>query len=50
MTRAYLGRAAGLAASTDFVDMGRVGHSMLRRVASWNDVAADGVLKLAANA
>jgi predicted alpha/beta-hydrolase family hydrolase len=50
MTRAYLGRAAGLAASTDFVDMGRVGHYMLRRVASWNDVAADGVLKLAANA
>ncbi|MGV3563018.1 MAG: alpha/beta hydrolase [Nocardioides sp.] len=50
MTRRFLERAALVAASTDYVDMGRVGHYMLRRVESWNDVAAENVLKLAANA
>lgn len=50
MTRAFLARAGAVAASTDYVDMGRVGHYMLRRVEEWNDVAAEGVLKLTANA
>lgn len=50
MTRAFLQRAEGAAASTEYVDMGRVGHYMLRRIDSWNDVAADGVLKLVAQA
>lgn len=47
MTRAFLARATPLAASTEYVDMGRVGHYMLRRIDRWNDVAAEGVLKLA---
>lgn len=50
MTRAFVQRAAPIAASTEFVDMGRVGHYMLRRVEEWNAVAAENVLKLAANA
>ncbi len=44
------GCAAGVAASTDYVDMGRIGHYMLRKVDRWNDVAADGVLRVAATA
>lgn len=50
MTRAFVQRATAVAASTEYVDMGRVGHYMLRRVQEWNDVAAENVLKLAANA
>ncbi len=50
MTRAFLARARGVAASTDYVDMGAVGHYMLRRVERWNDVAADGVLRVVATA
>lgn len=38
-TRAFVGRADRVAASTEFHDMGRVGHYMLRRVAAWNDFA-----------
>jgi predicted esterase len=38
MTRAYLQRANSLA-GTDFVDMGPVGHYMLKNVRAWNDVA-----------
>lgn len=48
MTRAFLARAEGVASSTEYVDMGRVGHYMLRRVEMWNAAAADGVLGLAA--
>ncbi len=46
MTRAYLDRAAPLAADTSFTDMGRVGHYMLRRVDAWNDFAVTRSLAL----
>lgn len=39
MTRAFLQRADRVAASTEFHDMGRAGHYMLRKVAEWNDFA-----------
>ena len=45
-TRGFVRRAAEVAASTEFVDMGRVGHYMLRHVAAWNDVAASRALAL----
>ena len=45
-TAAFVARAAPLARSTEFRDMGRVGHYMLRRVERWNDVAADAALSL----
>jgi alpha-beta hydrolase superfamily lysophospholipase len=38
-TAAYVERARGVAASADLVDMGRLGHYMLRGVADWNEVA-----------
>jgi pimeloyl-ACP methyl ester carboxylesterase len=38
-TRAFVHRARPLAASSELVDMGRVGHYMLRRAKEWNDVA-----------
>ena len=38
-TRAFVSRADRVAASTEFHDMGRVGHYMFRRVAAWNDFA-----------
>lgn len=38
-TRAYVERAHGVAASADFVDMGRLGHYMLHRPADWNRFA-----------
>ncbi|WP_232676473.1 alpha/beta hydrolase [Nocardioides sp. R-C-SC26] len=41
MTRAYLTRAERVAEETRFVDMGRVGHYMLRRVADWNAAARE---------
>ncbi len=46
MTRAFLHRADGIAASTEFRDMGRVGHYMFRRVPTWNDFAASRCLAL----
>ncbi len=39
LTRAFLARADGVAASTEFHDMGRVGHYLLRRVPEWNEFA-----------
>ena len=39
MTRAYVDRARGLAASAEFVDLGRLGHYMLHRPADWNRFA-----------
>ena len=39
-TRAFVGRAERVAASTEFHDMGPVGHYMLRRISGWNDFAA----------
>ncbi|MSZ76940.1 MAG: alpha/beta fold hydrolase [Actinobacteria bacterium] len=46
MTRAYLQRADAVASSTDFTDMGRVGHYMFRRVPAWNAYAASTCLSL----
>lgn len=46
MTRAFLKRAEGVAAETDFQDMGRVGHYMFRRIQSWNDFATSRCLSL----
>jgi predicted esterase len=45
-TAAYVERAAAVAASARLQDMGAVGHYMLRRVASWNEVALGGALEL----
>jgi len=47
MTRAFVQRAEAVAASTEFVSMGRVGHYMLRRIPAWNDVALRSVLAVA---
>ena len=41
-TRAYLARAEHVAAEVAFRDMGRVGHYMLRHVATWHEVAVEG--------
>jgi pimeloyl-ACP methyl ester carboxylesterase len=38
-SRAFVRRAARVAASADFVDMGEVGHYLLRRRTDWNDLA-----------
>lgn len=45
-TRAYVERAARVAAEVDFVDMGPVGHYLLKRVRAWNDLAARASLAL----
>ncbi len=45
-TAAYVDRARPLAASAELRDMGRVGHYMLRRIPTWNDVAVTGALAL----
>jgi pimeloyl-ACP methyl ester carboxylesterase len=39
--RRYLERAASVAASTRFVDRGRIGHYMLRDIRGWNRVAVE---------
>lgn len=44
-TRAYVERAAPLASSAAFVDMGRVGHYLLTRVDAWHEVATTEVLR-----
>ena len=38
-TRAYVERARGVAASAEFVDLGRLGHYMLHRPETWNRFA-----------
>jgi predicted esterase len=38
-TREFVRRAEAVAASTEFRDMGRVGHYMFRRIPAWNDFA-----------
>lgn len=38
-TRAYVERARAAGADASYVDMGRAGHYMLRRVAEWNRTA-----------
>jgi alpha-beta hydrolase superfamily lysophospholipase len=45
-TAAYVERAAQVTASARLQDMGAVGHYMLRRIASWNEVAIGGALEL----
>ena len=45
-TAAYVARAEGVAASARLLDMGPVGHYMLRRIRHWNAVAADAVLEI----
>jgi predicted esterase len=43
-TAAYVERARGVAASAELLDMGPVGHYMLRRLRSWNRVALSGAM------
>lgn len=38
-TRQFVRRARPVAASAEYVDMGPVGHYMLRRMRAWNDLA-----------
>lgn len=45
-TRAFVDRADRIAASTEFHDMGRVGHYMLRRISAWNDFAVSRSLEI----
>lgn len=46
MTRAFVTRAQGVAASADFVDMGRLGHYMLARPDAWNRFALRSTLEV----
>ena len=46
MTRAYVDQARGIAASTEFVDMGNVGHYMLHRAKDWNRFALRSTLEI----
>ncbi len=46
MTRAYVDQAHGLAASAEFVDMGRLGHYMLHRPDDWNRFALRSTLEI----
>ena len=50
MTRAYVERARAVAASADFVDVGRLGHYMLARPARWNRFAVRATLDVLARA
>ena len=45
-TRAYVERARAAGADATFVDMGPVGHYMLRQIDGWNSVASIESLKL----
>lgn len=40
-TQAFVRRAGSVAASTEFEDMGRVGHYLLRRIRAWNEFAVE---------
>jgi predicted esterase len=46
MTRAFVDQAHGLAASSQFVDMGRLGHYMLARPDDWNRFALRSTLEI----
>ncbi len=48
MTRAFVDQARGIAASAEFVDMGRLGHYMLHRPSDWNEFALRGSLSILA--
>ena len=45
-TRAYVERARHAGADASFVDMGQVGHYLLRRVGAWNHLALSRSLEL----
>lgn len=45
-TERFVRRAEPVAASTEFQDMGRIGHYMLRRIRAWNDFAATRSLRI----
>ena len=45
-TRAYVDQARGVAASAEFVDMGRLGHYLLRRPGDWNRFALQSTLEI----
>lgn len=45
-TRAYVERARAAGADASYVDMGRVGHYMLRKAAAWNELALSRSLAL----
>ncbi len=48
-TRAYVGRAREAGAAATFVDMGPVGHYLLRGVRAWNELALRTSLQLLAD-
>lgn len=48
-TRGYVERARGAGAEASYVDMGRVGHYLLRRVGAWNELALTSSLELLAD-
>ncbi|WP_370247203.1 alpha/beta hydrolase [Nocardioides sp.] len=50
MTRDFLERARPLATEVEFLDPGRVGHYMLRRVPVWNEFATSRPLRFLADA
>lgn len=45
-TRAYLDRATGVARHVELVDMGDLGHYMLRGLGAWNDAASKHTLAM----
>jgi predicted alpha/beta-hydrolase family hydrolase len=45
-TRQYVARARVVTASAEMVDMGRIGHYMLRDVEAWNRLAIDRSLRI----
>lgn len=45
-TRAYVDRASRVAASAEFVDLGRLGHYMLARPDRWNRFAVESTLRV----
>jgi len=45
-TRAFVARAREAGAEASYVDMGAVGHYLLRRATAWNDLAATEVIGL----
>ncbi|MGH3345722.1 MAG: alpha/beta hydrolase, partial [Nocardioides sp.] len=48
-TRGYVERARRAGAEASYVDMGRVGHYLLRRVGAWNELALTSSLELLSN-
>lgn len=46
MTRSYVDQVRGIAASAQFVDMGRLGHYMLHRAEDWNRFALRSSLEI----